>query len=875
MASSKATGRVRTPTLLQMEAVECGAASLGIILGYYGRIVPLPELRRQCGISRDGSKASNVIKVARSYGLIAKGFKKSLESLRSLKPPYIAFVGFSHFLVVDGFGKDIVYINDPSFGPGKISLKEFDEAYTGIVLVMEPGPEFKQGGKKRSMVSALASRLTSSRRAVLFCLLTGLFLTFPRLTVPAFTQVFIDRILVENYQDWLRPLLLGMIMAAVIQGLLMRMQLRALRRLLIKLSVTMSGQFLWHILRLPVGFYAQRFSGEISSRIQLNDKVAEVLSGRLATTVIDTGMMGFYALLMLTYDWLLTTITILFAALNFVALQSLSRSRVDANISLAQEYGKVNGVAIGGIQAIETVKASGLESDLFTKFAGYYTKALNSQQKLGLQTQILTVLPTLLTALATASILVIGGFRVINGSLSIGMLVAYQLLATSFLTPVNSLINFGSTIQELEADLNRLDDVLQNPVDRENGNGSSPHQSLNSVNLGRTDAPQPTPNPSQEGNWPTPNPSQEGNWPTPNPSQEGNWPTPNPSQEGNWPTPNPSQEGNWPTPNPSQEGNWPTPNPSQEGNWPTPNPSQEGNWPTPNPSQEGTQPTPNPSQEGTQPTPNPSQEGNWASQEGNWASQEGKGVGHYLSPDSFRLQGYIELRQLTFGYSNLEAPLIENLNLTVQPGQRIALVGDSGSGKSTIAKLICGLYPFWSGDILFDGISRTQISRSVLANSLAMVEQDIFLFAGTIRDNLTLWDSTIPEADLVQACQDAAIHEGILFLPGGYDAQLSEGGMNLSGGQRQRLEIARALVRNPSILVLDEATSALDAETEQIVDRNLRRRGCSCIVVAHRLSTIRDCDEIIVLEQGKVVQRGTHEELREQEGAYIRLIGSN
>ena len=579
--------RVKTPTLIQMEAVECGAASLGIILGYYGRFVPLPELRRQCGISRDGSKASNIIKVARSYGLIAKGFKKSLESLRNLKPPYIAFVGFSHFLVVDGFGKDIVYINDPSFGPGKISLKEFDEAYTGIVLVMEPGPEFKQGGKKRSMVSALASRLTSSRRAVLFCLLTGLFLTLPRLTVPAFTQVFIDRILVENYQDWLRPLLLGMIMAAVIQGLLMRMQLRALRRLLIKLSVTMSGQFLWHILRLPVGFYAQRFSGEISSRIQLNDNVAEVLSGRLATTVIDTVMMGLYALLMLTYDWLLTTITILFAALNFVALQSLSRSRVDANISLAQEYGKVSGVAIGGIQSIETVKASGLESDLFTKFAGYYTKALNSRQKLGLQTQILTVLPTLLTALATASILVIGGFRVINGSLSIGMLVAYQLLATSFLKPVNNLINFGSTIQELEADLNRLDDVLQNPVDRENGNGSSSHQSLNSVNLGRTEsyrsrnqpessnghrvrgflrenipgsppAPQPTPNPSQEGN---PNPSQEGN---PNPSQEGTQPTPDPSQEGTQPTPNPSQEGN---PNPSQEGTQPTPDPSQEGNW--------------------------------------------------------------------------------------------------------------------------------------------------------------------------------------------------------------------------------------------------------------------------------------------------------------------
>ncbi len=736
-----------------METVECGAASLGIILSYYNRIVPLSELRQKCGISRDGSKASNIIKVARSYGLTAKGFKKSLENLKTLTPPYIVFWRFNHFLVVEGFGKNCVYINDPATGPRKVSPKEFDEGYTGVVLVMEPGPEFQKGGKLRSTVSALVSRLTSSHRAVLFCLLTGLFLTFPRLTIPAFTQVFVDRILVENYQDWLRPLLLGMIITAILQGLLMRMQLGALRRLLIKLSVTMSGQFIWHLLRLPVGFYAQRFSGEISNRIELNDKVAKVLSGRLATTVIDTVMMGLYALIMLTYDWLLTTITILFAAFNFVALQTLSRSRVDANISLAQEYGKAYGVAIGGIQSIETVKASGLESDLFAKFAGYYTKALNSQQKLGLQTQILTVLPTLLTALATASILVIGGFRVINGSLSIGMLVAYQLLATSFLEPVNNLINFGSTLQELVADLNRLDDVLQNPVDESNivQRRETEQRSPNNDNISSPHLPiSPSPHLPISS------------------------------------------------------------------------------------------------------SPHPP-----------------------ISPNSFRLQGFIELRQLTFGYSKLEAPLIENLNLTVKPGQRIALVGNSGSGKSTIAKLICGLYQSWSGDILFDGISRTQIPRSVLSNSLAMVEQDIFLFAGTIRDNLTLWDSTIPEADLVKACQDAAIHEAILFLLGGYDAQLSEGGMNLSGGQRQRLEIARALVRNPSILVLDEATSALDAETEQIVDRNLRRRGCSCIVVAHRLSTIRDCDEIIVLEQGKVVQRGTHDELRKQEGTYMRLISNN
>ncbi|MDJ0713512.1 MAG: NHLP family bacteriocin export ABC transporter peptidase/permease/ATPase subunit [Prochloraceae cyanobacterium] len=721
------SGRTRTPTLLQMEAVECGAAALGIILGYYGRIVPLTQLRRDCGVSRDGSKASNVLKAARLYNLQAKGFKKSLENLETLRPPYIVFWNFNHFLVVEGFSKNRVYLNDPATGPRTVSLEEFDQAYTGVVLVMEPGEEFKKGGKKKNVISALGSRLGNSRRAIIFCIVAGLLLTVPRLSIPAFTQVFVDEILVQGRQDWLRPLLLGMVFAAVLQGVVARLRLTYLRRLMIKLSVAMSGQYLWHTLRLPVGFYAQRYAGEISNRSQLNDKVAEILSGRLATTAIDTIMMVFYAAIMFMYDWLLTIVAILFAAFNFVALQYLSRSRVDANTKLAQENGKVAGMAIGGIQTIETVKASGLESDLFSKFAGYYAKMLNAQQELSLPTQVLTSLPTLLTALATTSILVLGGLRVMEGNLTIGMLIAYKTLTGEFLAPVNELLNFGSTLQELEGDLNRLDDVLQNPVDPQADNSVSNNNGTSQVSIGQ---------------------------------------------------------------------------------------------------------------------------------------------------DSFQLQGYLELRDITFGYSRLESPLIENFNLTLNPGQRIALVGGSGSGKSTIAKMVTALYAPWSGEIFFDGVPRRQIPRSVIANSLAMVEQEIFLFGGTIKENLTLWDPTVPEQDLVQACKDAAIHDLILNMPGGYNARLDEGGMNISGGQRQRLEIARALVRNPSLLVLDEATSALDAETELIIDRNLRRRGCSCLVVAHRLSTIRDCDEIIVLDRGKVVQRGNHEHLRQQEGAYTRLIGT-
>jgi ATP-binding cassette subfamily C protein len=715
--------------------VECGAAALGIILSYYGRIVPLPELRRECGVSRDGSKASNVLKAARGYGLQAKGYKKELKQLQDLRPPYIVFWNFNHFLVVEGFGRKRVYLNDPATGPRTVSLQEFDEGYTGVVLVMEPDCEFTKGGRKPRMLRALWERLQGAAGALVYCVITGFFLTLVGLAVPVFSQVFVDEILVQQRQDWLRPLLLAMAITAILQGLLTLLRLRYLRRLKIKLAVGMSSRFLWHILRLPVSFYAQRFAGEISNRTPLNDQVADALSGRLATTVIDAVMVIFYALVMFQYDWVLTLIVVSLAAVNILTLQWISRQRVDANQRLIQEYGKAAGASIAALQSIETLKASGLESDFFSRWSGYYAKALNSQQELGVTNQTFSVLPMLLSALSSMLLLVVGGLRVMNGHLSIGMLVAFQGLMQSFQLPVNNLVNFGTILQELEGNLIRLDDVLDNPTD----------------------------------------------------------------------------------------------------------PLVEQR-----------------------------------NRKGAGGDKGDKGATSSSSSSSpfplLKLQGYVELRNVTFGYSRLEPPLIENFNLSIKPGQRVALVGGSGSGKSTIAKLVSGLYQPWAGEILFDGKPREQIPHQILTNSVAVVEQDIQLFGGTVRDNLTLWDTTVPDKNLMRACQDAAVDDVVLSISGGYDAELIEGAANLSGGQRQRLEIARALVNNPSILVMDEATSALDAETEKIVDQNLRRRGCTCIIAAHRLSTIRDCDEIIVLERGKVVQRGTHQELWQVEGVYSRLI---
>ncbi|MBW4562723.1 MAG: NHLP family bacteriocin export ABC transporter peptidase/permease/ATPase subunit [Mojavia pulchra JT2-VF2] len=731
--------RVKTPTLLQMEAVECGAAALGIILGYYGRIVPLPKLRQDCGVSRDGSKASNMLKAARNYGFQAKGFKKELKQLQELRPPYIVFWNFNHFLVVEGFRHQRVYLNDPATGPRYVSLQEFDEGYTGVVLVLEPGSTFTKGGRKPSMILSLLSRLGNAVGALVYCLIAGFFLTLVGLAVPVFSQVFVDDILVQQRHDWLRPLLLAMAIAAVLQGWLTLLRLRYLRRLKTKLAVGMSSRFLWHILRLPVSFYAQRFAGEISNRTSLNDQVADVLSGSLATTVIDAVMVIFYALVMFQYDWVLTLVVVSFAAINVLTLQWISRQRVDANQRLIQEYGKAAGASIAALQNIETLKASGLESDFFSRWSGYYTKALNSQQELGVTNQTFSVLPSLLSALSSMLLLVVGGLRVMDGHLSIGMLIAFQGLMQSFEEPVNNLVNFGSTLQELEGNLIRLDDVLDNPTDPQ----------------------------LEKRKW-------------------------------------------------------------------------------------------------------------GAGEQGSRGAElEGsRGAGEVNSSSSLlpRLQGYVELRNISFGYSPLEPPLIENFNLSIKPGQRVALVGGSGSGKSTVAKIISGLYEPWTGEILFDGKPREQIPHELLTNSVAMVEQDILLFSGTVRENLTLWDATIADKNLIRACEDAAIDDVILSMSGGYDAELMEGAANLSGGQRQRLEIARAFVNNPSILVMDEATSALDVETEKNIDENLRRRGCTCIIVAHRLSTIRDCDEIIVLERGKVVQRGTHKQLWEVEGVYSRLI---
>ncbi len=718
-AKMVAQKRKKTPSVLQMEAVECGAAALCMIMEHHGRVVPLEEMRVACGVSRDGVKASNMVKAARRYGLEARGLRKEPGDLGDVEVPMIVHWNFNHFLVLEGVRGGKVYLNDPAGGPRTVTKEEFDQAFTGVALEFKPGPEFRSGGRRRSTLASLKARFRDPL-SLAFVVLAGLMLVLPGLVTPIFSKIFVDQILVRGMESWFRPLLLGMIFAALVKGGLTWLQQYFLLRFDAKLALTESGKYLERLLQLPVVFFSQRMAGDLSKRVSGGDRVAQLLTKKLATALLNIMTVLFYVLLMFIFDWQLTLVGLAIVMVNLAVLVAVNRIREEQSMRFMVDANKLYGTGATGLMLVETLKATGSESDFFAQWSGYHAKYLNTAQKMGRINALTNVFPPFLSQLTAMSILVFGALKIMDGDMTVGMLVAFQSLMGSFVAPFNQLVGLGGEFQEARGLMNQLDDVYNYPIDPALGQSRNTDESRGQI----------------------------------------------------------------------------------------------------------------------------------------------------------KLSGALEIRDISFGYSPLDPPLIEGFSLRVKPGARVALVGRSGSGKSTVARLVAGVFEAWSGQVLFDGKPRTEHARNTMVSSLAVIDQNISLFEGTIRENLTLWDITIPEGQYIQAAKDAHIHEEITNRAGGYESAVEEGGRNFSGGQRQRLEIARGLVLNPSVLVLDEATSALDPQTEQIIDSNLRRRGATCLIVAHRLSTIRDCDEIIVMDRGKIIQRGNHEELLEQEGLYANLIKS-
>ena len=709
--------RVRTPTVLQMEAVECGAASLAIVLAHFGKWVPLEEVRAACNVSRDGSNARDIVMAARTYGLDAKGYRYNPDTLATKPAPFIAHWQFRHFLVVDDVGRRRVRLNDPAVGPRTVSREEFDRNFTGLVLMMTPGDTFVPSGRPPGIWRRAIPRLRPATGGVALLALLALLVIIPGLVVPTLSRLFVDEMLVKDAEAIVRPIAIALALAVVAQAAMTWLQEWTLLRIENKLSLTGPARFLTHLFRLPMVFFTQRNAGDIIARLQANDTVARVLGSYAGRNVANLLGVGFFGAVMMMYDPVLAGAAIVLVAASAIGTVLAQRAMRDASMKMEMETGMLYGTTAAGLAAIETVKASGGESDAFGRWAGYHGRSVNTEQHLGRIGNAIAILPAMSAGLATALVLGLGSLRVTEGVLTIGGLVAFHALMGSFTRPFQGLVGFLAQVQTAGAALTRVEDVLNHPVDPVFARPAPP-----------------------------------------------------------------------------------------------------------------------------------------------------------AARDRVRLSGRIELRGVTFGYAPNRPPLVKDLDLVIEAGSRVAIVGATGSGKSTVAKLIAGLMRPWEGEILFDGVPADALPEPLRRSSIGWVSQDIVLFAGTVYDNLTLWDTTIPLEVVTRAARDAEIHDAIAARSGGYNALVEEGGANLSGGQAQRLEIARTLALDPTILVLDEATSALDPIVEHRIDRNIRRRGISCVMVAHRLSTIRDAEEIVVLDGGVVVERGTHESLIATGGRYRALV---
>lgn len=710
----------KVPVILQMEALECGAASLCMVLAYYKKWVPLDQVRKDCGVSRDGSNALSIWKAAEGYGLKVKANRYNVDQLQSEASfPAIIWWNYNHFVVLDGFKNGKAVINDPAKGVVRMPIEEFTQNYSRMCMQFEPTEKFQPGGKRQSIRGFLESRLRGNRKALVLVMLTGALSVAAGVLMPVFSRVFTDEILGGANRAWLPRFLIlfgAMILFRIIAGAL---NAKAILRATGKIAVTSNTQFMWHILRMPMEFFAQRMAGDLSDRQRANDKVAKTLVYQLGPTIINMVLLVLYLIVMIQYSILLTAIGVGAVLLNIFLVLLITQKRTEISRTQMRDQGKLNATTVSGIDMIETIKSSGAENGFFERWSGYHASVIRSKTEFSEVNRYLEPLSVLVQSLSSVFILAVGAWLIIDKHFTAGLLLAFQSFMTSFFAPVNQIIAAGQSVQDMRAGMERIDDVMKYPADV-------------------PEAPDP---------------------------------------------------------------------------------------------------------------------------------YEAKGL-----EEAQKLSGEISMEHITFGYAKLAPPLISDFSLHLKPGSRVALVGGSGSGKSTIAKLLSGLYKPWEGEIRYDGKLMSEIPRAIFTGSVSVVDQDVVLFEDTIANNITMWDDTIENFEVILAARDAGIHEDILARKGGFRYQLREGGRDLSGGQRQRIEIARVLAGDPSVIIMDEATSALDAKTEYEVSEAIHARGITCVIVAHRLSTIRDCDEIIVLDRGKVIERGIHDELMKNDGLYRKLV---
>ena len=712
--------------VMQMEALECGAATLAMVLAYYGKWLPLEQVREACGVSRDGSSAHSLLKAARAYGMEANGYRVSVEALEGMQPAILHW-NFNHFVVFRGFKGNHAYVNDPALGPMELTMEDFSRSFTGVALELKPTDDFQPEGAPVSILSYVKKYLNGAREAFWLTFVFSLLAAFVAISVPLFTNIFFDEILSGRNRDWGATFITAMGAVALFSFMLEFLKDKYSLRIAGSLALKGNVGFLQHLLHLPMAFYAMRYVGDLQQRQHLNERITKSLVDVLAPQLINIALLVLYLILMVSYSLTLSLVGVLAALFNLALIQWFALKRVNLIRTTEQSEGRYFSATVSCIDNMESIKAAGAETGFFSYWSGLWAQKFNRANDADDQEIRMGVVPILITGLVDAAVLILGALFILKGELTIGMLMAFQGFMASFITPVSEVVGASQRIIEMRSQMERVDDVMRYDSGlRDESSGLR-----------------------------------------------------------------------------------------------------------------GVTPT-----DDSHSTP------------------------------SGKLGGDVELRHVTFGYSKMQPPLIEDFSLHIEPGRSIAIVGSSGCGKSTLAKLITGLYKPWSGEVLFDGRNIESISSEEFTNSVAAIDQNIVLFDDTVAQNIRMWDHSIEDFTMMMACNDAQIRTDIVSRPEGFATRLVKGGQNFSGGQRQRMEIATALAKEPVILIMDEATSALDPKTEDEVMQSVRMMGPTLVIVAHRLSTIRDCDEIIVMDQGHIVQRGTHDELLAQEGLYQELMNN-
>ena len=711
--------RVKAKTRLQYEAAECGAASLATILDYFGRIVELSELRTACGVNRDGSNAKQLLIAARSYGLKARAYRSTGEGLcQEGKFPCVVFWGFNHFLVVEGFEDNYVFLSDPAQGRVRVLMEEFLDNYTGIALEFEPGEEFQTGGSQSSPLWGLFATLWPYRSSLVQLAFIATAQAVLTLLVAGLTSTFVDSFL-QNKRLYFGIPIIWMLLACVLGWLsLLTIQYVTLRRMTLLLSKKLTADLFRKLFKVTYDFYQTRFQGEIASRMLLGMETTQVLVAEIITFTISLWTGLIVLIFALTISVWLALLVVFVMSANLFLNWWLTEQRYDANRKLAIEQGKAMGKGLQGINNIETLKASGLEFDFLSQWQGSFGNVVVENQKLGAQMAFSTVAANGSTFLLNALIIVVGGFLIIEGRISLGTLIGFQFVQGQLTAPISLMPQLNSVIQRVIGDLGRLEDLNKNDDD----------PFVRSFDI----------------------------------------------------------------------------------------------------------------------------------------SPE-------LEPSS-ALIGKLEIRNLCFSFSKIADPFIKDLCIDIPAGSQLSIVGGSGSGKTTLIRIIAGLYQPSSGELLFDGKSWNSHGNAAMRNGIAYVPQQVFIFNASVHDNITLWRPGYSLEDLETAAIDAQILKTINNHPESFSRMLKDNGSDLSGGERQRLEICRALLRNPKILLFDEATSALDNATQAQVLDALKRRNITVINVAHRLDAALRSDQVLVMDHGTVIERGSPEELIEKQGIFYDLV---